>query len=285
MQNKPELKKSVLVTGCSSGIGRTIALHLAQNGYTVFATVRKEADRHELCQLGEPNLVPLCPLDLAHLGDIAPLLDNVRAELQRRGQPGLFALVNSAGGGAVAPVELMDVDAFQRELSTRLAGPVALVQGCLPLLRQGGGRILWIMTPALIPTLYVTSIHACDFAANCLVRTLDIELSFRPKVPVVQIRCGGIKTPSSLKATPISEALRQHPRFELYRARLEQWSKEMTDFDQKRTEPLKVAQAVQAALEAVHPRRSYSVGHMARAAAFLEALPQPLADAILKMRF
>jgi NAD(P)-dependent dehydrogenase (short-subunit alcohol dehydrogenase family) len=151
-------------------------------------------------------------------------------------------------------------------------------------LRKASGRILWIMTPALIPTPYVTSIHACDFAANCLVRTLDIELS--PwRIPVVQIRCGGIKTPNSLKATPLSEALRRHPRFDLYRQKLEQWAKEMTEFDQKRTEPLKVAQAVEAALGPSHPRRSYSVGHMASAAAFLEALPQPLADAILKMRF
>ena len=121
MQKKLELNKSVLVTGCSSGIGRAIALHLAQNGYTVFATVRKESYRQELCQLGEHNLVPLCPLDLAHPDEIVPLLDNVQAELKRRGQAGLYALVNNAGGGGVSPVELMDVEAFQRELVTRLA--------------------------------------------------------------------------------------------------------------------------------------------------------------------
>ena len=284
MENRNQLNKSVLVTGCSSGIGREIALHLAKQGYAVFATVRKEADREDLCRLGLPNLVSFCPLDLSHPGDIPPLLDMIQVELQRRGQKGLYAYINNAGGGGVAPVELMDTEAFQRELQTRLSGPVALVQGLLPLLRQGAGRILWIMTPALIPTPYVASIHACDFAAACLVRTLDIELkSWR--IPVVQIRCGGIKTPNSVKATPISDSLRSHPRFELYRARLEQWSMEMTGFDEQRTGPIKVAQTVQKALEAAHPRRGYAVGHMAAAAAFLEALPQSWADAILKRRF
>jgi hypothetical protein len=48
-------------------------------------------------------------------------------------------------------------------------------------------------TPAIVPLPYIASIHVCDFAANCLVRTLEIEL--KPwKIPQVMVRCGGIKT-------------------------------------------------------------------------------------------
>jgi hypothetical protein len=140
------------------------------------------------------------------------------------------------------------------------------------------------MTPANIPTPYVTSIHACDFAANCIIRTLDIEL--KPwQIPCVQIRCGGIKTASSLTSTSISKALQMHPRIALYSERLTKWSKEISAFDQKRTEPAKVAQVVLNSLRATHPKRRYSVGYMVGAATFLESLPQPLADVILKMRF
>jgi NAD(P)-dependent dehydrogenase (short-subunit alcohol dehydrogenase family) len=275
--------KSVLVTGGSSGIGRATALHLARCGFTVFATVRKPQDAEALRQVGVPGLVPVCPLDLTHLEQVQPVVDTVNAELQRSGQPGLYALVNVAGGGAVAPVELMDLDVFRTELQTRLVGSVALVQALLPSLRQGGGRIVWIVTPAILPTTYVSTIHACDFAANCLARTLDIEL--KPwRIPVVQVRCGGIITPAGLRTTAQVETVLRHPRADLYRGPLSRWSKEMAGFDRHRTPAEKVAQVVAQALYAAKPHQRYRVGYMARAAALLEALPQTWADAILKAR-
>jgi NAD(P)-dependent dehydrogenase (short-subunit alcohol dehydrogenase family) len=280
----PVLNKSVLITGCSSGIGRTTALYLAHNGFTVFASVRKEKDRQNLLQLHEPDLIPICPLDLSQPKDIPAVVVTIQAELQRRGQAGLYALINNAGGGGVAPIELMDLDVFHKELQTRLVGAVALVQAFLPLLRQGGGRIVWIMTPAIIPSPFVTSIHACDFAANCLARTLDIEL--QPwHIPSIQVRCGGIKTARGMQTPSEAEPILKHPRGDLYRAALIKWFDEMAGFDQKRTEPEQVARVVLSALHTPKPKRRYSIGYMSRAAAFLEALPQGLVDKILKARF
>lgn len=54
----------VLITGCSTGIGRAVALYLADRGFLVFATVRKETDAANLRGLNQPNLIPICPLDL-----------------------------------------------------------------------------------------------------------------------------------------------------------------------------------------------------------------------------
>jgi len=283
MSTNPNSEKSVLITGCSSGIGRATALYLAKNGFTVFASVRKDADFEKLRQLKEPNLIPVYPLDLTRPGDIPSVMETIQAELQRRGQSGLYALINNAGNGMLAPVEMMDVDVFQSVLQTRLVGPVALVQACLPLLRQGGGRILWIMTPALLPIQYVASIHACDFAANCLARTLDIELNSW-HIPVIQIRCGGIDTANSPMTTAGIESILQHPRGDLYRNAMLKWAKGISEFDQKRTPPEKVGQVVMAALNARSPKRYYSVGHMAGMAAMLELLPQALTDRILKNR-
>ncbi|HVP20252.1 MAG TPA: SDR family NAD(P)-dependent oxidoreductase [Anaerolineaceae bacterium] len=276
--------RNIFITGCSSGIGLASATYLAQNGFTVFASVRKAADADRLRSLQEPNLIPICPLDLTRPEDIPLAVDQVRALLNRLGQDSLYALINNAGGGSVAPLELMDPEIFRQELLTRLAGPVALVQALLPLLRQGHGRIVWISTPGTIPTPYVASIHACDFATNCIARTLEIEL--KPwGIPCIQVRCGGIKTTKGLQTTTEAAAILQHPRGDLYRERLDKWARDMAEFDEKRTEPEQVARLVGKVLLTSHPRRRYSIGHMSTAAAFLEILPQSLTDAILKARF
>ena len=279
--------RSVLITGCSSGTGRETAIKLGEHGFTVFATVRKEADAENLRNLKVPNLVPVCPVDLTNLDHITNAAKVVADELDRRGKKGLYALINNTGGGSPAPVELMELDQFQRELQTRILGSVAMVQAFLPLIRQTSGRIIWIMTPALIPTPYVASIHACDFALNCIARTLEIEL--KPwRIPNIMIRCGGIKTPAGLRTTTDVEAVLQKgppERVALYEKALRRWGKDMAEFDDKRTEPEKVAEMVFNALIAEDPKRRYSIGHMARLAVFLELMPQSVADWILKKRF
>ncbi len=279
--------KAVLVTGCSSGIGRQIAATLSKHGFVVFATVRKEADAENLRNLGIPTLIPVCPLDLTNLGHIDDVGRVVTNELSNRGMKGLYALINNAGGGSPAPVELMELERLRIELHARVLGSVAMVQSFLPLIRIASGRIVWIMTPALIPTPYVANIHACDFAVDCIARTLDIEL--KPwKIPNIMIKCGGIKTPAGLRTTADVEVVIQRAprdRIPLYEKALRKWGKEMNAFDKKRTEPEVVAETVLKALLAKRPRRKYSMGYMANAARLLEAMPQPIGDRILKMRF
>jgi len=279
--------KSVLITGCSSGIGWATAIHLAKSGLAVFATVRKELDAERLRSLNEPNLVPICPLDLTRLEQLQSVVETVRAELERRKLPGLFALIHNAGGGMVSPVEMIDLALLRRELETRVLASVALTQAFLPMIRAANGRILWIMTPAAMPTPYVASIHACDFAVNCLARTLDIELK-RWKIPNVMIRCGGIKTETGLRTTAdVEAALKAAPpeKAALYEEAFRKWAESMASFDRKRTPAEKVAEVVLKAVSAARPKRRYSVGHMSRAAAFLESIPQALADRILRARF
>ncbi len=279
--------KGVLITGCSSGIGRATALELARHDFTVLATVRKEADAEALRSLNEPNLIPICPLDLNNLEQISGIAETAAAVLEQRGQKGLYALINNAGGGSVAPIELMDLEQFRTELQVRVLGAAAMVQTFLPMIRREGGRIVWITTPATIPTPYVTSIHACDFAVTCIARTLDIELKAW-NIPNSMIRCGGIKTPAGLKTTAAVEALLHIEPGELvkpYSQALREWGRDMAKFDEKRTDAQKVADIILKVLVAKSPKKRYSIGHMAQAGAFLETLPQPLTDWILKMRF
>lgn len=278
--------RAVLVTGCSSGIGRAVALRLAEAGFSVFATVRKEEDRGRLETLDLPSMQVLAPVDMRDEEQIEAAVESLSASLELTGST-LYGIVSNAGGGAPAPVELIPTEMVRAEVNTRIVGPIALLKGTLPLLRRGRGRILWITTPAIIPTPYVASIHACDFAVNCLARTLDIELA-RWKIPSIMIRCGGIKTPAGLRTTSDVEHLLAGATSDqraLYETALRNWAAEMAEFDRRRAEPLAVAETVLRALRDERPRRRYSIGHMARLAAILEALPQSVGDAILKRRF
>jgi NAD(P)-dependent dehydrogenase (short-subunit alcohol dehydrogenase family) len=278
--------KAVFVTGCSSGIGRATAVSLAEGGFTVFATVRKERDVAALRELNLPRLVPVCPLDLTRQAEISQAAGQVSAELRQRNIRGLYGLVHNAGGSSVGPVELMGLEKFGQELQARILGSVALTQAFLPLLRQAGGRIVWIVTPALIPTSYVASIHACDFAVNCIARTLDIEL--KPwNIPNILVRCGGIKTRAGMNTTADLESARRGWPADgaaLYQKQLDRWVAQMADFDRHRSDPEQVGRLVYRSLTARNPRRRYATGYLAHTAAFLELLPPPLCDAILKGR-
>ncbi len=281
------MQKAVVVTGCSSGIGRATALHLVRLGYLVLATVRKEKDADSLRdEAGDRNLVPVFPLDLTRPEEIAASLNAMDRELQTRGDDGLYALINNAGSGAIAPVELMDPGLLRRELEARLVGPVFLLQGLLPRLRRGGGRILWITTPALLPIPFIGSIHVPDFGANGLIRTLAVEL--KPwRIPNIMIRCGGIRTAAvERSALELEESLRNWPpeKSTLYAERLKKEQRELPKFDRKRTEPQKVAETIAKALAARRPKRRYRVGYMSGFAALFEAFPQSFVDWAMSRR-
>jgi NAD(P)-dependent dehydrogenase (short-subunit alcohol dehydrogenase family) len=280
--------KAVAITGCSSGIGRAAALYLARLGYTVFATVRKAQNADSLSQEAglRPNLIPLCPLDLTHPEEIAAALKVIAGEVEKRGLNGLYALVNNAGSGGIAPVELIDAAVLRRELEARLVGPVTLLQGLLPLLRRGGGRILWITTPALLPIPFIAGIHAPDFGLNGLIRTLAIEL--KPwRIPNIMIRCGGIRTAAVARSErELEESFRAWPpeRFALYAKRLMKEKKELVEFDKNRTAPEEVAKVIGRALSARRPKKRYRIGHMSGFAALLEAFPQAFVDFVMGKR-
>ena len=278
--------KAVLVTGCSSGIGRATAVYLAEQGFTVFATVRKQTDADNLRGLNLATLVPICPLDLTKPDDIANAVATIKAELKVRQINGLYGIVNNADAGGIAPIELMDVDKFRVELEARILAPVMLIQGLLPSIREAHGRILWIATPSIIPIPFVSNIHICDFAVNCLARTLQIELK-RWNIPNVLIRCGGVKTAAVAKSEQELEADFEkwpHERFELYAETLKKEQRDLSAFDEKRSEPREIAKVVYQALSASKPKRRYQIGYLSGVAAALEYLPQTWVDAIMARR-
>jgi len=278
--------KSILVTGASSGIGRAISIHLAKEGYIVLATIRKETNAESLDKLGLSTLKPMFPLDLTRQEDIRSMAVSVKGMVKNHAIPPLFAIINVAGGGQIAPIELMDILNFRDELEKRLVGPVSLLQELLPLLRETRGRVLWISTPGLFPVPFVADIHAPDFAVNYLARTLNLEL--RPDgIKNILIRCGGINTQSPLRTeTKLAEMLKSWPadKLDIYKDRLLKLQQNLGHFSSKRTDPEKVANLISKVLNTRNPRVRYQIGHMSGLGALLEKLPQSWVDFIMGKR-
>jgi NAD(P)-dependent dehydrogenase (short-subunit alcohol dehydrogenase family) len=125
---------TVLVTGCSSGVGRTAARTFLDDGWTVYATAR---DPGELAELGEIGAVTT-QLDVTSTEDAERVVESVVEERDR-----LDCLVNNAGFGQMGPVEDVSVDKVREQYDVNVFGPHRLMRAVLPYMRdQGSGTVI-----------------------------------------------------------------------------------------------------------------------------------------------
>ncbi len=126
--------KAVLVTGCSSGIGRATAEHLAGKGWTVYATARRPESSADLQEKGCRTLA----LDVTDEGSMAAAVGAVE---EAEGAVGV--LVNNAGYSQSGAVEDVPLDVVRRQFETNVFGLVRMCQLALPgMRRQGWGKIV-----------------------------------------------------------------------------------------------------------------------------------------------
>ncbi len=164
------MKKSVLITGCSSGIGLCVATGLAARGYHVFATARKAEDLARLRQLGLDALA----LDLDDPTSINAAVDHV---LNKTGGT-LDALFNNGAYGQPGAVEDLSRDALRAQFETNLFGTIELTNRIIPVMRrQGHGRIIQNSSVlGLVALRYRGAYTATKFALEALSDTLRLEL-------------------------------------------------------------------------------------------------------------
>jgi NAD(P)-dependent dehydrogenase (short-subunit alcohol dehydrogenase family) len=162
--------KSVLITGCSSGIGRHAAEGLARRGYRVFATTRRAEDINALSAAGLESI----RLDLADSDSIRSAVHEV---LARTGGT-LFALFNNGAYGQPGAVEDLSREVLREQFETNLFGTVELTNSIIPVMRaQGYGRI--IQNSSLLGFValpYRGAYVASKFALEGLTDTLRLEL-------------------------------------------------------------------------------------------------------------
>jgi short-subunit dehydrogenase len=126
--------KAVLITGCSTGIGRASAEHLAAKGHTVYATARKLESIADLEQKGCKTLA----LDVTSEESMQAAVSAVK---QAEGAVG--ALVNNAGYSQSGAVETVPMDSIRAQFETNVFGLIRMCQLVLPGMRaQGSGRIV-----------------------------------------------------------------------------------------------------------------------------------------------
>jgi NAD(P)-dependent dehydrogenase (short-subunit alcohol dehydrogenase family) len=127
------VSKAVLVTGCSSGIGRATAERLARRGWTVYASARQRESIKDLADAG----CKLLTLDVADEASRRAAIAEVEGA-----EGAVGALVNNAGFGLEGPVEEVPLDEWRRQFETNVFGMVHLIQLALPgMRRQRWGRI------------------------------------------------------------------------------------------------------------------------------------------------
>lgn len=163
--------KTILITGCSSGIGQCIAHGLKARGWRVFATARQSADVARLQAEGLESL----SLDLR---DSVSIQTAVAAVLERTGGR-LDALLNNGAYGQPGAVEDLSREALRDQFETNLFGTQELTNQVIPVMRrQGRGRILYVSSVlGLVAFPYRGAYVATKFALEGLADTLRLELA------------------------------------------------------------------------------------------------------------
>jgi len=180
-------ERHVLVTGCSSGIGRALARGLKARGYAVWASARKPADVAALAAEGLNAL----PLDLASSESIGAAVETVLAATGGR----LYGLINNGAYGLPGAVEDLSRAALRAQFETNVFGTHELTARLLPVFRaQDQGRIVQISSVlGLVCLAYRGAYNASKFALEALTDTLRLELG-RTGIRIALIEPGPIAT-------------------------------------------------------------------------------------------
>jgi short-subunit dehydrogenase len=270
--------KTILITGCSTGIGYVTALELKKYGHNVIATARKPEDVSRLQQNGFTAI----QLDLADSNSIQMAVN----EAIKLTDGKIDALFNNAAFGQPGAVEDLSRDVLRFQFETNLFGTHELTNLILPLMRkQGHGRIIYNSSIlGFVAMTYRGAYNASKFALEGLADTLRLEL-YGTNIYISLIEPGPIlsdfrKNAFSLYKKNIDPTYSYHKNaYQIMEARLEKEGA-AAPF----TLPAQVvAKKVIHALEARKPKMRYYVTFPTYLFAFLKRiLPMSWLDALLR---
>jgi NAD(P)-dependent dehydrogenase (short-subunit alcohol dehydrogenase family) len=177
----------VLITGCSTGIGRALVGTCRAAGWGVVATAR--------ARTALDALPPGPDLDCLELDVTRP--DSIAAAVDACAGRRLTALINNAGYGQMGPLEWLDTDTLRAQFETNVLGLHAVTRAFLPLLRAGAGhgqgrivQVASVLGRMSVPMAgaYCASKHA----VVALAETLRLELE--PEIRVILVEPGAIQS-------------------------------------------------------------------------------------------
>lgn len=275
--NENSVQKSILITGCSSGIGLAVAEGLDRRGYRVFATVRRKEDIEKLTKKGLESL----HLDL----DDSFSIQSTLGEIFRRTGGTLYALFSNGGYGQPGAVEDLSREAIRGQFETNLFGTMELINRVIPIMRkQGFGRIIQCSSIlGFVALPYRGAYIASKYALEGLTDTLRQELS-NTLIRVSLIEPGPISTHykvNSLKFFKKYISVETSPHIESYKY-LEDRLSEIDSKSLFTMPPTAVLRKVMHALESNNPKIRYHVTFPTHLFAVLKrVLPDFLLDKVL----
>jgi NAD(P)-dependent dehydrogenase (short-subunit alcohol dehydrogenase family) len=269
---------SVLVTGAGRGIGRSIAEHLANQGWDVIAGVRTQLDADAITATN-PQRISAVLLDVT---DDAQL-DQLEATLPAR----LDAVVNNAGVVVAGPMEAVSTADWRKQLDVNVIGQLAVTRAVLPRLRRSRGRVVFISSiNGQLAFPMMGAYCASKFALEAAAEAMRMEL--RPwGISVVVVEPAQTDTDMWHTAPAMvaeTEAAFSSAHRELYARHIAGFKKRIPLSQKMAVAPEKVSAVVERALTTKRPRPRYVVGAAPKVqAALITKLPIAVRDRVLRM--
>ncbi len=246
-----EPRKAVLITGASTGLGRTMAELMASKGYFVYAGARKDKD---IAELNAIENIQAVRLDVTIQEDIDAAVKTIT-----EGGRGLYGLVNNAGVAVIAPLVEVDEEDFDFQMDVNVSGPYRVTKAFAPLIIESKGRITTTgsISGILSGTLfgpYSMSKHAMEAFTDSLAREME-----RFGVHVSVIEPGNYESDIGKNIARRMKARGQTAEGSLYRDDLERMMGRLDSDEPMGGDPIEVAQAAMHALFDENPKRRYMV--------------------------
>jgi NAD(P)-dependent dehydrogenase (short-subunit alcohol dehydrogenase family) len=287
------MNRSVLVTGCSSGLGKEVALGFAAQGYRVFACVRKAQDAEPLMTNGT-SVTPVI-MDLRNGNQIT---ETARLVDKQCGADGLSIIVNMAGYTFVSPFEFTEEKNARELFEVLLFGPAALTKALLPAMKRSFAR--HGVRPKVMNIISWAAIDASPFvgfyssAKAALLRLSEAQFYEFQSIDVdaIAILPGLMKTPFVTEKTgsEIKATLARLPREGLsgYATSLSHMANmgRLAQNSSMIPKPNRVAKRILKIAEIKNPRSRYLIGTDTRLVNLLnKLLPLCLLEAMKKKLF
>jgi len=194
------MAKTVLITGCSSGMGQDAAMYFAQKGWNVAATMRNPS--RDGAELAAIDSVKTYKLDVLETEQIKAAIADSISDFG-----GLDVIVNNAGFGMVGPVEGASEAEIDRQIGVNLRGPISVMRAAMPYFRaQNSGMFINVTSIGGRMTMPMNALyHATKWGLEGLTEAMNYELNpFGIKARIVEP--GGTKTDFATRSVHMTDA-------------------------------------------------------------------------------
>ena len=248
------LQRWVLITGCSTGIGRALISACRSSGWSVVATARKRSALAELPAGPDLKILELDVTDSASISAAVQACTGLR----------LIGLINNAGYGQMGPLELLRTEELRAQLETNVIGLQAVTSGFLPLIRAhakpGEGRIVHVSSVlGRLSIPMAGAYNASKHAVVALAETLRMEIG--PAISVTLVEPGAIQTEFRKTLEQAWGNLPERVKGSRYEVAVERYRSQREEYASKHGMSAKAcALRIVKALKATHPPRRLIIG-------------------------